>query len=421
MAPTDPSAKPKEPTSTATAWAVPALIVGMAVLVIFMIAGNWNHWTSSRGEQSTDDAYLRADLTPLSTKVAGTVARVAVADYQEVKAGDLLVQLRDDDYRAQVAQAEAAIATATAAIENNHRQKALQEARIQQAEAGIHLAQAEIQAAQAGVTAADAQVASARSGQAAAKADALQAKSERTRQEALVASQSATRQKLEQVIATEERFRAAQAIRDEDFASAAASLASRNADVKRAQAHLESSRAEVEAQRRARAVMDSQEMQLRADLDAKRAALLAAQTGLDYTRIVAPAAGKVSERRVRLGQLVSPGTQVITLVESSIWVQANFKETQVRYMRPGDPVEIRVDAFPSMTLRGKVEQISPASGSQFALLPADNATGNFTKVVQRVPVKITLSDSNSTANLRPGLSVVASVRVNKGGAGAAGE
>ena len=142
-----------------------------------------------------------------------------------------------------------------------------------------------------------------------------------------------------------------------------------------------------------------------------------ARTNLDYTRIFAPEDGIVGERKVRAGQLVSPGTQVLSLVQQRVWVQANFKENQLRYIRQGDPAEIRVDAFPGTVLKGKVEQIAPASGSQFALLPPDNATGNFTKVTQRVPVKILLDDrKDATDRLRPGLSVVATIRTREGAA-----
>jgi membrane fusion protein (multidrug efflux system) len=163
-------------------------------------------------------------------------------------------------------------------------------------------------------------------------------------------------------------------------------------------------------------VLDSQELLLHADLDSKKASLALARINLDYTRIAASANGFVSERKVRPGQLVSPGTQVISLVQSDVWVQANYKETQVRHMRAGDPADIRVDAFPGVTLKGKVDQVAPASGSQFALLPPDNATGNFTKIVQRVPVKIIFDTGQATVGrLRPGLSVVATVRTNSTG------
>jgi len=392
---------------------VPAMILLMAVGILFLIAGNWNTWASERASQETDDAYLRADLTPLSTKVAGLVATVAVSDYQPVKVGDLLVQLRDDDFRAQVQQAEAAVAYGENTLINNQRQKDLQDARIVQAEDGIRAAQADIAAADAGVEAAKSAIANARSGIEGSKADVERTGLERRRQEALIATESATRQKLEQVVADAERFRAQLASREADLSAATAQLASRQADRARSLARLESTKAELEAQKRQRAVLDSQELLLRSDLNAKRASLALARTNLGYTRIVAPESGVVSERKVRPGQLVSPGTQVISLVQSDVWVEANYKETQLRHIRAGDPAEIRVDAFPRVIFRGKVDHVSPASGSQFALLPPDNATGNFTKIVQRVPVKIVLDGGQAAAErLRPGLSVIATVRTN---------
>jgi membrane fusion protein (multidrug efflux system) len=238
---------------------------------------------------------------------------------------------------------------------------------------------------------------------------------ERRRQEALIATESATHQKLEQAVAEEERFRAQLSSREADLSSAKAQLASRQADLARAQARLASIKDELEAQKRQRAVLDSEELLLQADLSAKRAALALAHTDLDYTRIVAPESGIVSERKVRPGQLVSPGTQVISLVQKEIWVQANYKETQVRRILAGDPAEIRVDALPGTIYRGKVEHVSPASGSQFALLPPDNATGNFTKIIQRIPVKIVLDANQATERLRPGLSVIATIRTNGAG------
>jgi membrane fusion protein (multidrug efflux system) len=169
----------------------------------------------------------------------------------------------------------------------------------------------------------------------------------------------------------------------------------------------------VETERRSKTVLGSQELQLIADLHAKEAALRVANVNLGYTRIFAPDNGTVGERQVRPGQLVSPGTQVISLVSQTKWVQANYRETQLTNMRVGDPVDLRVDEFPGQSIHGKVLEIAPASGSQFALLPPDNATGNFTKVTQRIPVKIALDDSELASKLRPGLSVVATVRTRK--------
>ena len=392
---------------------VPVLILIMAGGILLLTAGNWNTWASDRPSQKTDDAYVRADLTPLSTKVAGLVASVAVSDYQPVKAGDLLVQLQDEDFRAQVQQAEAAVTAGDAALVNNQRQKELQDARVVQAQYGIGAAQADIASAEAGIATAESAILNSKSAIEGAKADVQRTTLERRRQEALIAAEAATRQRLEQVVADEERFRAQLASREADLSTATAQLASRRADLARAQARLESTKAELEAQTRQRAVIDSQEHMLAADLQAKRASLVLANTNLGYTRILAPENGIVSERKVRRGQLVSPGTQVISLVQADVWVEANYRETQLRRIRANAPAEIRVDALPGIVLRGKVDQVSPASGSQFALLPPDNATGNFTKVVQRVPVKILLDPGQAgTARLRPGLSVVATVRTD---------
>lgn len=394
-------------------WLVPGLILIMAAGILLMITSNWNAWASGATEQETDDAHTRADLTPLSTKAAGLVATVAVSDFQAVKAGDLLVQLKDDDFRAQVQEAEAAVAAGEAALINNQRQKELQEARIDQAGEGIRAAEADISAAQAGIDAANSTVVNTRSALDATKAEVQRTDLERRRQEALIAVESATRQKVEQVVAAAETYRAQLASREAEITAAQAQLASRQADLKKAYAELGAKFSELEAQKRQRAVLDSQEMLLKADLNAKRAALVVAQTNLGYTRIVAPTNGRVGERKALSGQLVSPGTQVISLVQDDVWVQANYRETQVRHMHPGDPATIRVDAFPGVVFSGKVDHLSPASGSQFALLPPDNATGNFTKIVQRVPVKIVL-DPNQSANqrLRAGLSVIALVHVN---------
>src|SRR6202007_1858180 len=153
----------------------------------------------------------------------------------------------------------------------------------------------------------------------------------------------------------------------------------------------------------------------KADIEAKKAAIVVAQVNLAYTRISAPTDGTVGERHALAGQLVAPGTQMIDLVKSEIWVQANFKETQLTNMRVGAPADIRVDTFPNQVFHGKIAELSPASGSQFALLPPDNATGNFTKVVQRIPVKIVISPEQPYLDrLRPGFSAVVTVHTRAG-------
>jgi membrane fusion protein (multidrug efflux system) len=363
-------------------YGTPVLVVLVAAAVVVTITRNWNAWEGGRIEQATDDAYVRGDLTPLSTKVAGIVKEVRVSDFQQVHKGDLLVDLEDDDYTAQVAQDAAAIEAAKAAIENNRRQRELQDARIARALAGVDQANAQIAAAQ--------------DGEDAVRADVIRTQKERKRQEALLLTSSSTQQKVEQVVADEQRF--------------AAQLATREADLEQAKTLLHSNELAVEAERRSKAVLESQELQLVADLHAKEAAFTVARVNLGYTKIEAPADGSVGERQVRPGQLVSPGTQVIAFVSNIKWVQANYRETQLTNMKVGDAAEIRIDTYPDKVFHGKVIEIAPASGSQFALLPPDNATGNYTKVVQRIPVKIAFDDANSTMTLRPGLSVIATVR-----------
>jgi membrane fusion protein (multidrug efflux system) len=390
---------------------IPVVILALAAGIFFTISGAWNPWVGGREAQETDDAILRADLTPLSTRVSGTVAQVMVNDYQKVKAGDLLVQLKDDDYRAQVEQAEAAVRAAEAAIENHQRQKSLQDARIAQAQAGIEAAKAVIAQAQAGVEAGQAQIKDAEAAAQATGADVTRTESERRRQEALVEAGAATKQRLEQVVADAERFRAILASREAALSQTRAGLAARRSDLAQAEAALAGRVADLEAQRRQRAVLDGQDDQLQADLSARQAGLKVAQTNLEYTRIVAPTGGVVGERKVRVGQLVSPGTQALSLVQDEPWVLANYKETQLANVRKGDTVEITVDALPGITIKGHVEEIAPASGSQFALLPPDNATGNFTKIVQRIPVKIVLeADANVRERLRPGMSVISKIK-----------
>jgi membrane fusion protein, multidrug efflux system len=363
-------------------YGTPLIVLLLAIAVVVTITRNWNAWEGGHVEQVTNDAYVRGDLTPLSTKVPGLVREVKVNDYQQVRKGDLLVQLDDDDYKAQVAQAIAGVEAAKAALENNRRQRELQDAKIERALAGIDQAKAEITAAQAGKEA--------------TQADVTRTRLERDRQEALLKTNSTTHQTVEKAVADEQRF--------------TAQYASRDADLAQAHTLLRSNESATLAERRGKSVLESQESQLVADLHAKEAALQVARVNLGYTQIFAPADGTVGERQVRAGQLVSPGTQVMPFVENIRWVAANFRETQLTNIKVGDPAEVRVDTYPGQVFKGRVLQIAPASGSQFALLPPDNATGNFTKVVQRVPVKIALDDSTLTSKLRPGLSAVVTVR-----------
>jgi membrane fusion protein (multidrug efflux system) len=329
------------------------VLVAGAIAALFIT--RWDVWVGSRVRQTTDDAYVRGDITPLSAKVEGYVRSVAVTDFQEVKAGDLLIQIDDEDYQARVAQAEADLLGAEAAIANLKSRKSLQHAQITEAESTI----------------------------AATQADVERTKQEAARQRALLATTYGTQQKVEQATADERRF----------------------------EANLARSRAELEGQRREMAVLDTQESQLRAEAKAKRAALDLMRINLGYTRIVAPIDGMVGERGVRAGQYVHTGTQIISVVPlQNVWVIANYKETQLTRVAIGQKAEITIDSFPGTVITGHVDSISPASGSQFSLLPPDNATGNFTKVVQRIPVKLVVDPGGPLAGrLRPGMSAIATI------------
>jgi membrane fusion protein, multidrug efflux system len=380
--------EPAPPQPKAWGWlkyVTPLLVLLLALAVVITLTRDWNAWEGGKVEQVTNDAYVRGDLTPLSTKVSGIVRDVKVSDYQRVHAGDVLVELQDGDYQAQLAQATAAVEAAKAAIENNRRQRELQDSRIDRALAGVDQAKAQIAAAEAGINA--------------VQADVVRTQQERTRQESLLATQASTKQTVESAVANEQRF--------------AAQEASRKADLEQAKTGLRSSEIAVDSERKAKAVLESQDQQLVADLHAKEAALSVAKINLGYTKIAAPANGTVGERQVRPGQLVSPGTQVVTFVADTKWVLANYRETQLTNVKVGDTADLQIDQYPGKVFHGKVLEIAPASGSQFALLPPDNATGNFTKVVQRIPVKIAFDDQNLASSLRPGLSVVATVRTKQ--------
>jgi membrane fusion protein (multidrug efflux system) len=336
-------------------FALRLVILTVAGVIVVLFAIQWDRWVGISTRQMTDDAYIRSDITPLSAKVEGYVRRVAVDDFERVKAGELLVEIDDSDYQARVAQAEAELLGTRAAVENLKSRKALQHAQVAEAESAITATQADVE----------------------------RTRLEAMRQRTLLATTFGTAQKVEQTDAEAKRF--------------AATLA-RNQD-------------ELDAQHRQMAVLDTQELQLRADEKAKQAALDLAKINLGYTKIAAPVDGMVSERGVRAGQYAHAGTQVISVVPlDNLWVIANYKETQLTHVAIGQRAQIRVDTFPGIVIDGWVDSVAPASGSQFSLLPPDNATGNFTKVVQRIPVKLRIKPDNPLAGkLRPGMSVVATI------------
>ena len=329
-----------------------------AFVFIALATLRWDAWVGSAAIQTTNDAYVRAELTRLSSRVAGEVLVVAVNDFQRVKAGDLLVQIDPADYQAQVAQAEANVAAAQAALDNLNNQVELQYATIAQAEAQ----------------------------QVSALAQEVEARQEQERQQSLSQTEAGTRQKFEQATAA----------------------------YAKAQADVRASRAVIAAQKHQLEVLAGTKKQRSADVLGAQAALSAARLKLGYTKIVAPFDGVVGERQVQPGDYVNIGSNLINVVPlPNVYVIANYKETQLTRVRPGQPVDITVDSFAGETLHGRVERIAPASGSQFALLPPDNATGNFTKVVQRIPVRIRLDkDQPLLERLLPGMSVVTNIHTD---------
>lgn len=373
---------------------IPLIVLLAAAGLLFGIAGHLTGWQGNRPDQVTDDAYLRADMTPLSTRISGTVRKVNVSDYQSVKAGQMLIELDDADYRATLTQAQAALAASEASLADNQAAKRIQDAQIDAAKAGIVQAEASISAAKAGI--------------ASVSPELDRAVTELHRQQALFESRAATHQQLEAATAQQGQLNG--------------TVDARKADLARADGALATSQSQLEAAKRQREALNTKDEVYKADIEAKKAAIVVAQVNLAYTQIAAPTDGTVGERHALAGQLVAPGTQVIDLVQSEVWVQANFKETQLTNMRVGDAVDVQVDTFPGRVFHGKVEQLSPASGSQFALLPPDNATGNFTKIVQRVPVKIVFSPGQSyLERLRPGFSAIVTVHTDNLGGRSGGD
>lgn len=335
------------------AWRALVFIIALTILII--VTTRWNRWQGRPGWQATDDAYLQSDLVPIAAKVSGYVVAEPVEDYQRVSVGQLIAQVFEGDYRAAVAQVEANVAAAGAQVEALKAQSALQAANVEAARAVV------------------------------AATAALLEQNERdlARQARLLATGSSTAEAGEKL-----RTLRAQLV-----------------------AQLAQNRAQAEAAARQLGVLAAQRAQAEAAVAAQRASLELAKINLGYTHIVAPQNGVIAQRQVKVGQYVGVGTQLTSLTTlPRIWVIANYKETQLTHMAVGEKAEIRVDAYPGNVLHGHVLAFAPGSGAQFALLPPDNATGNFTKVVQRVAVKIAIDDDAGLRDrLQPGLSVVARV------------
>ncbi|WP_233384893.1 HlyD family secretion protein [Methylobacterium sp. C25] len=331
-------------------------LIGIALIAVIggSIYGRY-WWETGRFLESTDDAYVGGDVTVIAPRVSGFVSEVLVTDNQRVRSGDLLIRIDDRDYRAALAKAEAAVAAQEATLLNLDANRHLQEAVIAQAKADL----------------------------AAASAEAARTRFDYTRYRQLSANQYASEQRFQQA----------------------------DADDKKASAAVDKSKANLEAAERRIAVIDTQKRQAEAARDQARAERETARINLGYTEIRAPIDGLVGNRSARTGSYAMPGVSLVALVPADgLWVDANFKESQLAQMKPGQSANIVADVLPDEVFTGHVESLAPATGAQFSVLPPENATGNFTKIVQRVPVRIRLDgEGGRLGKLRPGLSVTASV------------
>jgi len=328
-----------------------------AALVITTAAAwyGWSWWTLGRFLETTDDAYVGGEVTTIASKVAGFIDTIAVTDNQEVKAGDLLVKLDDRDYRAQLARAEANVAAQEASLANREAARRLQTAVVEQTSAEIIAATAEVTRSQYDLD----------------------------RYRTLSADRFASIQRFEQA--------------DADFKKAVAAE-------RKAQAALQAAQRQLE-------VIDTEKRQIEAALAQAKAERDLAALNLSYTEIRSPIDGVIGNRSARAGAYATVGAQLLSIVPAhGLWVDANFKESQLTQMSVGQQVEITADVLPGTRFRGRIASLAPATGAQFSVIPPENATGNFTKIVQRVPVRIVLDgDAAELGTLRPGLSVVARV------------
>jgi membrane fusion protein (multidrug efflux system) len=346
-------AKPKKP----PAYKRPLVIIIVSAVLLVAIIGAILYWLHARHFVSTDDAYIDGHVVQIAPQVPAPVTALHINDNQLVHKGDLMVELDETDYQVALEQAQAQLATSQGRL-------AQAQAQIESAHASVSQATAEVNAAQVSLDNATRDL------------QRYETVDERAR----------SRQQLDNAVTTQKNAQARLEQTEAQKVSAEASVNTAEASVKAAQGETKTAEANIKRQ----------------------------QVNLGYCRIYAPADGRVTQRTVEVGNYVQTGSTMFMLVSPEVWITANFKETQLRHMRPGQPVTIKVDAFSNKELHGRVDSIQAGSGSRFGVLPAENATGNFVKIVQRVPVKIVFdedSNTNEVELLSPGLSVIPKVRV----------
>ena len=437
----------------------------LLVLIALVALGGfygWRYWQKASATETTDDAFIEGHVVPISARVPGAVLKVLVEDNQEVKKGDLLCVIDPRDYEAKVAQGKAALQTAEERYRTSSAAVALtrvttggtlESARstvqmalsgVERARAGVGIAGANVQAALARRAQAEAQVTTARRtlDQTRAQIPAAQAEAERSasdqrRYRQLYAQDEVTRQQLEHaevasrtatanLVTARRRADAARAqvteaeaavcLADQGIAQARSAMTEAEARVTEAQASVGQAQGQLTTASSAPQQMSVRETEAAtasADVVRARAALAEAELYLSYTRIVAPEAGRVTRKAVETGTYVQPGQALMAVVPHDVWVVANFKETQLTDMKVGQKVDVYVDAFPGLPLKGHVESFQAGTGARFALLPPENATGNHVKIVQRLPVKIVFDEpAERLVNLGPGLSVIPEVWIH---------
>jgi membrane fusion protein (multidrug efflux system) len=441
--------KQQKPTPPKRKKQIPLILAALGVGALAAGGFGYRWWQYASTHQQTDDAQVAGHIHQISSRIPGTISQVLVNDNQLVQQGQLLVKLDPKDYQSKVQQAEAALASARAQAEaaqanigltsetSNAQTKQAQgnvnaavaalstaQAALQQAKAEIPTAQAQVRSATAAVTAAKAQVAQ-------AQANLQKAQADYNRYQTLYQEGAIPRQQLDTAkaaydVALAQKNTATAGVQQaiaqlaqakQEVAKAIAQLAQAQQGVASARAKLAASKGALQqatASKQDTKVKSAQYDAAKAAISQAEAALRDARLQLSYTNITAPASGRVGKKTAEVGNRVQAGTPLMAIVNDNNWIVANFKETQLENIKPKEPVEIKLDAFPNHTFKGYVDSISPASGAQFTLLPPDNATGNFTKVVQRVPVKIVFdpdSIKGYESRIVPGMSAEVSVKV----------
>ena len=389
-------------------------------------------WRYYQTHETTDDAYVIGDIVPISARVSGTVVAVHAAKHQQVEGGQLLAELDPDDFAARVVQAEALVAVAQARLRHAELQVQLTQDSTSndtvRTGATLLAAQSALREAQHGAEKAEAHLRTWEAAVAAAEADVdtqdvhlVMAQTGFERVENLLNDGVVAQQQFDQANSALQAARAEKRAKEENLRQTRSELERAKVDLRRQQETVRREEAQVaeaqallegsQAQRQSVDIQQAEVKVAQALLQQAEADLAYARLQLQYTALKAPVAGVVAKKNLEMGQVVQPGRPLLALVPiQDVWVEANFKETQLQHMRPGQRATLHVDAYPDEVLSGTVESLSPGTGAVFSLLPPENATGNFVKVVQRVPVKIRIEPSASPGvMLRPGMSVIATV------------